>query len=110
MKANNFWGTARARGVNVGMIVRIGLALVTLAGGLALAWTLLSSHLGAYASGLVETSTSQEPWGVAFDKNGHVWVAEPACDPTPTCNPPLQSGLIGEFKTLDGSKVNEFSS
>jgi streptogramin lyase len=110
MKANNFWGIARSPGVNVGMIVRIGLALVTLSGSLALAWTLLSSHLGAYASGLVETPTSQEPWGVAFDTNGHIWVAEPACDPTPVCNPPLNSGLIGEFKTSDGSKVQEFSS
>ncbi len=110
MKANNFWGMSRSPGVHVGMIVRLGLALAAVAGSLALTWALLSSHKGAHATGQIQTPTQQEPWGLTFDKSGHVWVAEPACDPQPTCNPPLPSGSIGEFNTSDGSKVRESSS
>jgi hypothetical protein len=50
MKANNFWGKSRSSGVNVGMIVRLGLALAAVAGSLALTWALLSSHQGAHAT------------------------------------------------------------
>jgi hypothetical protein len=55
MKANNFWGKSRSSGVSMGMIVRLGLALAAVAGSLALAWTLLSSHQRAHA-----TSTANE--------------------------------------------------
>ncbi len=56
MKQNNFWGTARSRGVNAGLIVRLGLAIVALAGSVTLAWTLLNAH-GAHAAGVNTLST-----------------------------------------------------
>ena len=46
---------------------------------------------------------------MTFDKSGHVWVAEPGCLPQPVCNP-VVSGSIGEFNTLDDSKIQEYSS
>jgi len=104
-----FWGIPRLSGVKMGIIVRIGLALLVTIGSIALAWTLLSSHKNARAIGIVETSTTQKPWGVAFDKSGHVWVAEPGCLPQPVCSP-VVSGSIGEFNTSDDSKVQEYSS
>jgi hypothetical protein len=64
MKVNNFWGKSRSTGINVGMIVRLGLALAAVAGSLALAWTLLSSHQRAHATSTIATSTpSPTPTG-----------------------------------------------
>lgn len=37
-----------------------------------------------------------DPWGIAYDSKGHVWVALPGCDPNPTCNP-TPAGKIGKF-------------
>jgi streptogramin lyase len=114
MKANNFWGTARSPGVNTGMIVRIGLALVTLAGSLALAWTLLSSHLSARATATINEAptTAGTPWGMTVDSLGHVWVAEPNCLPTPptgACGP-SSPGAIDEFGLSNGipTKIKGF--
>jgi len=50
MSTNNFWGKSRSTGMNVGLIVRVGLATLSLIGSMALAWTLLSPHQGAHAS------------------------------------------------------------
>jgi len=50
MNTNNFWGMSRSTGMNVGLIVRVGLVTLSLVGSLMLAWTLLSPHQGAHAS------------------------------------------------------------
>jgi streptogramin lyase len=113
MKANNFWGKSRSSGVNVGMIVRLGLALAAVAGSLALTWALLSSHQGAHAtSSANEISTTRgTPWGVSTDSHGNAWVAEPNCLPDPagggacgTIN--LAAGAIDEFNLSGGLPIN----
>lgn len=37
------------------------------------------------------------PWGTAFDQVGHVWVALPGCDPTPTCSTTTPPGKINVY-------------
>jgi len=101
MKQNNFWGTARSRGVNAGLIVRLALAIVALAGSATLAWTLLNAH-GARAAGVNTVGTTANPWSIIYDGSGNAWVAEPNCNPNPVCSAP-PNGAIEEFK-LTGSQ------
>lgn len=114
MKTNNFWGMSRSSGVRVGMIVRLGLALAAVAGSLALAWTLLSSHQGAQATSTAnEISTMTKPWGLSVDSTGNIWVAEPNCIPSPptgVCGP-TTAGAIEEFNLSSGlpNKLHTYS-
>ena len=101
MKQNNFWGTARSRGVTAGLIVRMGLALVALVGSVTLAWTLLGGHSGARASSVNQTPTLDSPWAIVFDGSGNAWVAEPNCNPAPQCSAP-PNGAIEEFNLSGG--------
>ena len=110
MQAPYFWGIPRFSGGKGGIIVRISLVLFVVATSITLAWTLLNTQRPAHATSVSETPTAQEPWGVAFDTAGHIWVAEPGCTALPVCSPPLPSGILGEFNTADGSKVQEYSS
>ncbi|HZS76159.1 MAG TPA: hypothetical protein VFA41_06045 [Ktedonobacteraceae bacterium] len=88
---------------NVGLIARLTLALVALVGSIAMAWTLLGGHMTAHASGISTTSTHTNPWAVAFDSSGNAWVAEPSCQPAPTCAPPYPDGAIEEFTITNGA-------
>ncbi len=103
MKGNNYWGKARASHVNVGLIVRLSLALIATVGSAALAWVLLGSHQGAHAAGYTEFSTATQPWGVTFDQSGHIWIAEPGCDASPVCTAPPVGGAIEGFNTSNGA-------
>ncbi len=38
-----------------------------------------------------------DPWGTAFDSQGHVWVALPGCDPSPQCPAGTAPGKIAVF-------------
>ncbi len=101
MQSNNFWGRARPSGVNKGVIARLSLALVAIVGGLALTFVLMNGH-AAHASSVNTTPTIDHPVGVAIDGTGNVWVAEPNCNPAPTCiNPP--NGAIEEFNLQGGT-------
>jgi streptogramin lyase len=52
--------------------------------------------------------TTSNPWGIAIDSSrGTVWVAEPGCEPKPTC-PTTSPGVIGEYNLLDGSFFQDF--
>lgn len=51
---------------------------------------------------LTEYPTTDQPWGVSLDGHGHVWVAEPNCDASPTCGTP-NPGLIARYNTADPS-------
>ena len=46
----------------------------------------------------INTSFGADPWGVAFDGGGNVWVAEPQCDvnvtAVPVCGSTIQSGFL----------------
>src|SRR5262249_5434914 len=100
-KMNTFWGTTRSPGKKVGMIVRLALALMAMAGSIALAWTLLGGHNAAHASGVNLINTLDHAMGTVVDGGGHIWVAEPNCNPSPTCaNPP--NGAIEEFNLIGG--------
>ncbi len=99
MKEHTFLGTSRSSGVNVGMIVRLGLALFTTLGSVVLAWSVLSITQ-AHAAGVIETPTQTNPWGIVIGKYGHIWVAEPGCDAEPSCLPAFPSN-IGEYKSSD---------
>jgi streptogramin lyase len=39
-----------------------------------------------------------EPWGMASDRSGNIWFAEPGCDFAPRCDRRAQPGQIGELK------------
>ncbi len=50
-------------------------------------------------------SSGLDPWGTAFDSSGHVWVAVPGCDPTPTCSSNTPPGKIEEFDPATSSWI-----
>jgi streptogramin lyase len=43
-----------------------------------------------------------DPWGLAIDRAGDIWFAEPACDLSPACSPMLRPGRIGELNPRSG--------
>jgi streptogramin lyase len=109
MREKKFWGPSRSGGVRMGLVVRIGLVLLATVGSALLAWNLVGSHYGAHATGVNEYQTTENPWGVAFDNSGHIWVAEPACDASPVCGTPPQ-GIIAEYTMANGNKVSDYQS
>ncbi|HJT55274.1 MAG TPA: hypothetical protein VJ761_02175 [Ktedonobacteraceae bacterium] len=48
-------------------------------------------------------NSGSDPWGTAFDGQGHVWVAVPGCDPNPTCNTNDPPGKLEEFNPSSSS-------
>ena len=84
----------------MGLIVRLSLALVALAGSVTLAWTLLNAH-GAHAANVATGNTFANPWAITFDSAGNAWVAEPNCNPAPQCSAP-PNGAIEEFNLSGG--------
>jgi hypothetical protein len=89
------------------LTARLLLALLSIISSLALAFILLeNTRSTAHADpALVEASVpvfnSSFPaysWGLAFDKSGHIWVAEPQCDingtKAPICSNTIQSGIL----------------
>jgi len=93
---------------NARTTTRILLALLFLLSSVALAWALLeNAHSAAHADPtLLETYvpainssySAIDPWGLAFDTSGHVWVAEPQCDvnvsAVPICSHTITSGML----------------
>ena len=78
-----------------------------LLGSIMLAYTLLSPGKNAYAAGPIEFATGANPWGIALDTQGHIFVAEPGCE-VPVC-PTTFAGTISEYNVADGSKVTTFT-
>src|SRR6266568_3454569 len=93
------------------MIVRVGLAVVSLIVSGVLGWVMLvGAHSAAHASAptIRETALpSTVPWGVAFDNTGNVWVAEPGCDMAPVCGP--QVGSIAQYNRQGFTLVHNFT-
>ncbi len=80
---------------------RISLAILSAATSVALAWLLLgSSYHNAQAispPNIRETLVpGNSPWGLGFDNKGNIWVALPACDPTPICGS-IKQGSIAVY-------------
>jgi hypothetical protein len=56
----------------------------------------------------LQSTTTLNPWGIAIDSpHKIVWVAEPGCEPKPTCSSKAP-GIIGEYDLLDGSNIQDF--
>ncbi len=51
------------------------------------------------------TPSGIDPWGTAFDSNGHVWLAVPGCDPQPDCPTGTPPGKIEEFDPVTSSWI-----
>jgi virginiamycin B lyase len=56
--------------------------------------------VNVHAAGLIQASTQTNPWGVAIDATGNVWVAEPGCDASPTCTTAFP-GVMGKYGSND---------
>ncbi|GAC1402474.1 MAG: hypothetical protein NVSMB49_18590 [Ktedonobacteraceae bacterium] len=91
------------------MIVRIGLASFVLLASLAIGWSLLQHQpdRAHAAASITRASTATNPWGLALDTAGHIWVAEPGCDASPVCSAP-PPGTIGEYATATNTKIVDF--
>lgn len=83
----------------ISLTIRIALVVVAMLTSAAVAWMVIGGpHKAAHADAptIRETSLpSSDPWGVGFDNAGNVWIAEPGCDPQPSCGP--QIGSIAEY-------------
>ncbi len=92
MNTNNFWGMSRSTGMNVGLIVRVGLVTLSLVGSLMLAWTLLNPHQGAHAS-----PNTPSPTTTTTSTPSPTITATSTPSPTPTGTPPpnLPPGIRG---------------
>ncbi|GCE20345.1 virginiamycin B lyase family protein [Dictyobacter kobayashii] len=50
-----------------------------------------------------------DPWGTAFDQTGHIWVALPGCDPTPTCSTATPPGKINVYDTKTDALLHSYT-
>jgi streptogramin lyase len=91
------------------MMVRIGLVSFAILASLLFGWSLLQHHAKSAhaAAGITRASTTTNPWGLALDKTGNIWVAEPGCDASPVCAAP-PPGSIGEYATATNTKIADF--
>lgn len=111
MKLSNVWqrGKFGASG-RVATGVRLGLASCVILGILIFGSSLLINKTAVHAVQAVpvsRTNTATNPWGLTLDTSGHIWVAEPACDASPTCATP-PAGVIGEYNVADNTRVTDF--
>ncbi|MGZ3608633.1 MAG: Vgb family protein [Ktedonobacteraceae bacterium] len=102
--------------LNVRKITLSLLALFMLMGSAILAMTMTGYGLHiTYASQLYSVSardfyipSGSDPWGTTFDSSGHVWLAIPGCDPSPTCGSNTPPGKIAEFNPSSSSWMNTY--
>ncbi len=104
MNTNNFWGMSRSTGMNVGLIVRVGLVTLSLVGSLMLAWTLLSPHQGAHAS-----PNTPSPTTTTTSTPSPTITATSTPSPTPTGTPPpnLPPGPVNSTWYFAEGKVGQ---
>lgn len=98
--------------IRLGRGSRIVLAFFSVFASLLLAWTVLGhtlfpAHATSSAS-IREIFAHTDPWGVAFDKSSHVWLAQPECDPSPLCSSPVQ-GVISEYSDPAFSWLSDYT-
>ena len=100
--------TVQTSRLHRGSIARAPIALLVTLASIAMAWIFLNSYIAAHASGVIEVPTQPLPWGIAFDNNAHVWVAEPGCDPAPACSSAFPA-TIGEYNLSNASLVKNYN-
>ena len=106
MNLRNFWRNVQSQHKTT-TFVRIGLAVCVMLGILAFGSSLIMHRTSAHASGITRTHTTTNPWGLALDGAGHIWVAEPGCDASPICSAP-PAGAIGEYNLSGDTKIQDF--
>ena len=106
MKLRNFWSNIQVQRRSES-VVRIGLASCVMLGILIFGSSLIIHQTSARAANITQASTATNPWGLAIDGSGHIWVAEPACNASPTCSTP-PAGVIGEYNLSNDTKVSDF--
>src|SRR3989442_4877710 len=91
-------------------------ALVTLLTSVILAFGTAGKAVPGFAqplSGVTATDylvpTKADPWWTAFDSNGHVWVALPGCDPSPTCSNSTPPGALGVFNPASRTWMTSYT-
>jgi streptogramin lyase len=93
------------------LLLSICLALCVMIGGFAVALSVITNHPArAHAASISFSSTTDQPWGLALDGKGNLWVAEPNCPGNPNCGltgaaPP---GIISEYNASTLAKINDF--
>jgi virginiamycin B lyase len=100
--------TAKVLGFGRGRIAHTAIAMLVTLSSIALALIFLNSSKAAHASSVIEVPTQTTPWGIAFDKSGHVWVAEPGCDPAPSCGTAFPT-TIGEYNVSNATLVKNYN-
>jgi streptogramin lyase len=106
MKEQTIRASAKSNGGKARISIRAAIALMGMLGSIVLSIT-LPGMLSAFAAGVKETPTQANPWGVAFDNGGHVWVAEPGCDTEPNCLTTFPS-YIGEYNRANETLVKNY--
>lgn len=97
---------SRKARIKAGIVVRTAMAVAAMSGSIILGMSLLGTF-SAFAAGTKETPTQANPWAVAFDKSGHVWVAEPGCDAEPNCLTTFPS-YIAEYTRSNEALVKNY--
>src|SRR5450755_252201 len=94
-------------------IVRVALIVVYLTASIALVcYFIAGSRSAVYANTptIRETTLpSAIPWGISFDATGNAWVAEPGCDPAPTCSPQQVPGDIAQYNRQSFTLVHNYA-
>jgi virginiamycin B lyase len=93
-----------------GIFGRVVLSLLFILASTLLVWGILSvQHSSAHAAPAVRETIvpGADPWGITFD-NSNVWIAEPGCDPPPTCTPQIPSA-IAQYNRQSFSLVQNFT-
>ncbi len=102
--------------LNVRKIILSLLALLMLIGSAILALSMTGYGIHTTFANQLYSVTARDfyipsggdPWGTTFDSNGHVWLAIPDCDPSPTCNSNTPPGKIAEFNPSTSSWMNTY--
>lgn len=89
------------------LAIRVAIVLAAILGSIVLIANLSTSSI-VHAAQMAQASTATNPWGVALDGAGHIWVAEPACDASPVCGTP-PAGVIGEYATATDTLIQNFT-
>lgn len=88
-------------------VLRTGITLVVVLMSVVFAW-MLTAHQVTHAAGLLEVPTQTNPWGLALDNQGHIWVAEPGCNASPSCQNAFPT-YIGEYQLSNGSLIKNYA-
>jgi len=102
--------------LNVRKMILSLLALLMLIGSAILALNMTGYGIHATFANQLYSVTARDfyipsggdPWGTTFDSNGHVWLAIPGCDPSPTCSSNTPPGKIAEFNPSNSSWMNTY--